>query len=94
MVTHWANHWDNLPNNETYFTKGMLRRGMTQEKIRNNTHTVFIKKNKQSPKKLGKEASMIAELKRIESTSKLKSIKKSPYRQNTWNIPKDGMLKA
>lgn len=50
MVTHWANHWDDLPNNETYFTKGMLRRGMTQEKIRNNTHTIFIKKNKQTRK--------------------------------------------
>lgn len=50
MVTHWANHWDNLPDNETYFTKGMLKRGMTIDKITENTPTIFIKKNEQTKK--------------------------------------------
>ena len=34
MVTHWGNHWNNLPNNETYFTKNMLKKGMTTDEIR------------------------------------------------------------
>jgi len=48
MVTHWPNHWDNLPHNETYFTKGMLKQGMTIDRIRENTPTIFIKVNKQT----------------------------------------------
>jgi hypothetical protein len=48
MVTHWPNHWDNLPHNETYFTKGMLKQGMTIYRIRENTPTIFIKVNKQT----------------------------------------------
>lgn len=50
MVTHWANHWDNLPNNETHFTRGMLKSGMSIDKIRENIHTIFIKKSKQTRK--------------------------------------------
>lgn len=50
MVTHWDDHWDNLPNNETYFTKGMLRGNMNVNKIRENTPAIFIKKDKQTRK--------------------------------------------
>lgn len=50
MVTHWVNHWDCLPGNETHFTKGMLRQPMTRDKIRENTPTIFIKKNKETRK--------------------------------------------
>jgi len=50
MVTHWMNHWDNLPGNETYFTKKMFGRGMSEDKIRENTPTIFIKKNMQTRK--------------------------------------------
>ncbi|MEM2463670.1 MAG: hypothetical protein QXY07_03190 [Candidatus Bathyarchaeia archaeon] len=50
MVTHWANHWDKLPNNETHFTRGMLKSGMTIDKVRENIRTIFIKKNEQTRK--------------------------------------------
>ena len=50
MATHWQNHWDNLSNNETYFTKNMLRQGMTPDKIKEGIYTIFIKKNKETKK--------------------------------------------
>jgi len=50
MVTHWQNHWDNLSNGETHFTKNMLRGRMTQDKIKEDTYTIFIKRNKQTKK--------------------------------------------
>lgn len=43
MVTHWEKHWDNLSNKETYFTRGMLKKGMSIDKIMENTPTIFIK---------------------------------------------------
>lgn len=48
MVTNWDNHWDNLPNNTTYYTFGMLKEGMEKGKIREYTPTIFIKLNKKS----------------------------------------------
>ena len=51
MVTHWGNHWNNLPNNETYFTKNMLKKGMTTDEIRENTPTIFIKLKSKYDKK-------------------------------------------
>lgn len=48
MVTHWKNHWDNIPNNETYFSKKMLKQGMTVEKIQEDTYTIFIRRNEQT----------------------------------------------
>ena len=34
MVTHFDNHWDNLPNNETSYSIGMLRKGLNLPKIK------------------------------------------------------------
>jgi len=47
MVTHWDNHWDKLPNNETYYTLGMLK-GLSVDKVMENSKlgkipTVFVK---------------------------------------------------
>jgi len=30
MVTNWEDHWDNLRDNSTYFTVGMLRGNMNE----------------------------------------------------------------
>jgi len=48
MVTHWSSNWDRLPNNETRFSKKMLKRGVSVDKIREDTPTIFIKKNEQT----------------------------------------------
>lgn len=55
MVTHWENHWDKLPNNETHYTTRMLRRNLTTNekldinKILENKSekipTIFVKLN-------------------------------------------------
>ena len=50
MITHWDNHWDKLQGNRTYFTIGMLKPGMTKDKLADGTQTIFIKKNKESRK--------------------------------------------
>lgn len=46
MVTNLDDHWDNLRDNQTYYKKSMLREGMSLEKIRENTYTIFIKRNR------------------------------------------------
>lgn len=50
MVTHWHNHWDNLRDNSTYFTSGMLKGDMKNSDLIDNTITIFIKKNKDTKK--------------------------------------------
>jgi len=56
MVTHWENHWDKLPNNETHYATGMLKKNLTtNEKLDINKilesksekiPTIFVKINK------------------------------------------------
>ena len=46
MVTHWDDHWDRLRNNETHFSKGMLKGKMSLSRIKDYTPTLFIKLNK------------------------------------------------
>jgi len=48
MVTNWENHWNNLGDNSTYFTVGMLRGNMNESKFKDNTKTIFIKRNKET----------------------------------------------
>lgn len=48
MVTKWDGHWDNLRDNSTYFTPGMLKGNMNESKLKNNTKTIFIKRNKET----------------------------------------------
>jgi hypothetical protein len=96
MVTHWPNHWDNLPHNETYFTKGMLKQGMTIDRIRENTPTIFIKVNKQTktPEKAweGNVYNLRVEENRI--FFKVKINKEIPIHLNTPTIQKDGISKT
>ena len=46
MVTNWEEHWDRLPNNETSYSLGMLKKGVQLETLIENTPTTFIKINK------------------------------------------------
>jgi len=48
MATSWVNHWDKLRDNSTYFTVGMLRGNMNESKLKDNTKTIFIKRNKET----------------------------------------------
>lgn len=48
MVTNWENHWNNLRDSSTYFTVGMLRENMNESKLKDNTKTIFIKRNKET----------------------------------------------
>ena len=48
MVTNWENHWDKLKDNSTYFTVRMLRGNMNENKLKDNTKTIFIKRNKET----------------------------------------------
>lgn len=41
MITSWDNHWDKI--HSTYYTKNMLREGMTESLLEENTETIFIK---------------------------------------------------
>jgi len=42
MVTNFGDHWDNLPNNETSYTTGLLI-GVRPEELIENAKTLFIK---------------------------------------------------
>jgi len=55
MVTHWDGHWDALPNNETYYTKKMIRFELEVDKLLDGASTLFIKLDKETkkPEKLG-----------------------------------------
>lgn len=48
MVTNWEGHWDNLPGEKTYYTLGMLKGKMGENRVADNVETVFIKLNKSS----------------------------------------------
>ena len=57
MVTHFKDHWDKLPNNQTSYTLGMLRYGLDFKKIKKHEKkmdgkvpTIFIKVNKDTKK--------------------------------------------
>ncbi len=45
MITHWKDHWNKLPGNQTHYTFGMLKEGVDLNNLKNNTPTVFIKLN-------------------------------------------------
>jgi len=50
MITNWLRHWDNLQDNSTFFSVSMFKKGMAKEKIRENTETIFIKRDKETKK--------------------------------------------
>lgn len=50
MVTHFRDHWDKLPNNETRYTKTMFRAGMNESKLFENARTTFIKLDERTKK--------------------------------------------
>lgn len=50
MVTHFRDHWDKLPNNGTRYTKTMFRAGMDENRLSENTKTVFIKIDERTKK--------------------------------------------
>lgn len=43
MVTGWNKHWDNIPDNRTYYTSTMLKGLRMGDVLHNNTPTVFVK---------------------------------------------------
>ena len=48
MVTHWRDHWDKLPNNETHYTTRMLREDLvTNEKL--DINKILEDKSKKIP---------------------------------------------
>jgi len=51
MVTHWDDHWDTLPNNETHYTKKMIRFELKADKLLDRTPTLFIKLKSKDIKK-------------------------------------------
>ena len=46
MVTHWNNHWDNIPGNTTYYTKREIRFNLQSHQLVENAPTLFIKVKK------------------------------------------------
>ncbi len=46
MVTNWDNHWDQLSDGQTYYTKKIMYGRITESQIENNTPTIFIKLNR------------------------------------------------
>jgi len=50
MVTHWDGHWDALPNNETHYTKKMIRFELKADKLLDRAPTLFVKLNKETKK--------------------------------------------
>ncbi|GAI29296.1 unnamed protein product, partial [marine sediment metagenome] len=48
MVTNWENHWNNLGDSPTYFTTRMLKGNMNESKLKDDTRTIFIKRNKET----------------------------------------------
>ena len=45
MVTHFKNHWDHIPQNQSSYPPKMLKNGMDKNKIVENTTTVFVRLN-------------------------------------------------
>jgi len=48
MVTGWLNHWNNLKNNSTLFSKWMIKSPEISKKPVDGTTTIFIKKSSES----------------------------------------------
>jgi hypothetical protein len=46
MVTNFDNHWDNIPNNETSYTIGMIKWDIARNQPIDNTETLFIKRHR------------------------------------------------
>jgi len=44
MITHWKNHWNNVPNNRTFYSLRMLK-NLNEKELKENTSTIFIKLN-------------------------------------------------
>jgi len=47
MITHWKNHWNNVPNNQTFYSLEMLKT-LNVKDLRENTSTIFIKLNERT----------------------------------------------
>lgn len=45
MVTNWNGYWDKLRDNKSSYNYFMLKDGMNQSKLKDNTPTIFIKLN-------------------------------------------------
>jgi len=48
MITHWKNHWNNVPNNRTFYSLKMLKRPLNVKDLRENIFTIFIKLNEKT----------------------------------------------
>jgi len=46
MVTNFERHWDNIPENRTFYTIGMFKGLMSLEKLVDGTPTLFIKRKR------------------------------------------------
>jgi hypothetical protein len=46
MITKFVDHWDNIPNGKTSYGVGFLKGNMRENKLQENTETLFIKKEK------------------------------------------------
>jgi len=44
MVTFWRNHWDKLKNDETYYTKKMIKFKVNKDSLVERAPTLFIKR--------------------------------------------------
>jgi len=42
MVTHWDDHWNNLKNQETYYTENMIEKEVNINNLVENASTLFI----------------------------------------------------
>lgn len=47
MITHWKNHWNNVPNNQTFYSLRMLK-NLNEKDLKENTSTIFIKLNEKT----------------------------------------------
>jgi hypothetical protein len=50
MITHWENHWDAIPNQETCYPKKYIRFEPIAENVVEKTATLFIKLDKKTRK--------------------------------------------
>ncbi|BEH09845.1 hypothetical protein GSUET_14570 [Geobacter sulfurreducens subsp. ethanolicus] len=43
MVTNWENHWNDLRNNKTQYSLGMLKSGVDPSRLPESAETIFVK---------------------------------------------------
>lgn len=48
MVTDWANHWDKIKGNRTSYMPDKLATPLPNDKIIENTETIFVKINRKT----------------------------------------------